>query len=60
MYLSFYSTYIDTSDGRGCTSEGYFERVMINEFVDREGGVEIEGVHIVDLPVDRGIRWEPW
>lgn len=55
MYLSFYSTYIDTSNGRGCTSEGYFERVMISEFVDREGGVEIKGVHIVDLLVERGI-----
>lgn len=35
-----------------------FEGVMINEFVDIEAGVNVEDIHIVDLPVDRHIRRE--
>ena len=45
---------------KGSTSRSYFERVMINKFVDIEGGVEIQRIHVVDLLKHRCIRREPW
>ena len=31
---------------------------MVNKLVDIEGGVDIKNVHIIDLPIYWGIRWE--
>ena len=40
------------------TSKRYFEGMVIDEFVDIEGGVNIKGVHIINFSVDRRIRRE--
>lgn len=39
-------------------SKGYFEGMMINEFVDIEGGVDIKNIHIFNFMIDGCIRWE--
>jgi hypothetical protein len=40
-------------------SKGYFEGMMIDEFVDIEGGVDVKSIHVINFAVDRRIRWEP-
>ena len=45
---------------RGDTSKSYLECVMIDKFVDIEGGVDVENIHIVDFPIYRRIRQESW
>ena len=42
------------------TSKHYFECVMVDIPVDIEGGVYIENVRIVDLPVYRRVGGESW
>ena len=39
-------------------SKGYFKGVMINEFVDIEGRVDVKNIHIINFAVDGGIQWE--
>ena len=34
--------------------------MVIDKFVDIEGGEKVKNVRVIDLPVDRHIRWEPW
>ena len=49
----FFQLILMTLVAKEGTSKGYFERVMINKFVDIEGGIEVKDVRVVDFPIDR-------
>ena len=42
--------------GNGSTSKCYFKGVVIDKFVDIEGGEKVKNVCVIDLPVDRRIQ----